>query len=50
MEYYSALRTARVIQSAQVCLVLIDAREGLTKQDIQILEQAWEAAAGSFSP
>ncbi len=46
IEYYSALRTARVIQSAQVCLVMIDAREGLTKQDIQILEQAWEAGCG----
>ena len=46
VEYYSALRTARVIQSSQVCLVLIDAREGLTKQDIQILEQAWEAGCG----
>jgi GTPase len=46
VEYYSALRTARVIQSAQVCLVLIDAREGLTKQDIQILEQAWDAGCG----
>ncbi|CAN5623731.1 ribosome biogenesis GTPase Der [soil metagenome] len=46
VEYYSALRTARVIQSSQVCLVMIDAREGLTKQDIQILEQAWEAGCG----
>jgi GTPase len=46
VEYYSALRTARVIQAAQVCLVMIDAREGLTKQDIQILEQAWEAGCG----
>jgi GTP-binding protein len=46
LEYYSALRTARVIESAQVCLVMIDAREGLTRQDIQILEQAWEAGCG----
>ncbi len=46
VEYYSALRTARVIESAQVCLVMIDAREGLTRQDIQILEQAWEAGCG----
>jgi GTPase len=46
VEYYSALRTARVIQGAQVCLVMIDAREGLTRQDIQILEQAWDAGCG----
>jgi GTPase len=46
IEYYSALRTARVIQAAQVCLVMVDAREGVTKQDIQILEQAWESGCG----
>jgi GTPase len=46
VEYYSSLRTARVIQASHVCLVLIDAVEGLTKQDVKILEQAWEAGCG----
>jgi GTPase len=46
VEYYSALRTARVIQQADVCLVLMDATEGLTGQDVKILEQAWEAGCG----
>jgi GTP-binding protein len=46
VEYYSSLRTARVIRGAQVCIVLIDSQEGLTHQDIKILEQAWEAGCG----
>lgn len=46
LEYYSALRTARVVQDADVCLALIDATEELHKQDLRVLEQAWEAGAG----
>jgi GTPase len=46
VEYYSALRTARVIQQAQVCLLLVDAQEGLTVQDMKILEKAWDAGCG----
>jgi GTPase len=46
VEYYSALRTARVIQQAQVCLLLVDAQEGLTVQDVKILEKAWDAGCG----
>lgn len=46
LEYYSSLRTARVIRGAQVCIILIDAQEGLTNQDVKILEQAWEAGSG----
>lgn len=46
VEYYSALRTARVIHASQLCLVMIDATEGLTNQDVKILEQAWAAGCG----
>jgi len=46
IEYYASLRTARVIQQAQVCLLLVDAEEGLTIQDIKILERAWHAGCG----
>lgn len=46
IEYYSSLRTAKVIRASQVCLVLIDALEGLTIQDIRILEQAWQSGCG----
>jgi len=46
LEYYSSLRTARVVQGADVCLVLVDATEELSGQDLKVVEQAWEAGAG----
>jgi GTPase len=47
LEYYSALRTARVTQEADVALVLVDATEGeLHIQDIKVAEMAWEAGVG----
>jgi GTPase len=46
LEYYSSIRTARVIREAEVCLVLVDAEEGATQQDLKIIESAWEAGCG----
>jgi GTP-binding protein len=47
LEYYSALRTARVVEEADVALVLVDATEGeMHIQDIKVAEMAWEAGAG----
>ncbi len=46
LEYYSTLRTERVVRAADVCLVLIDGTEELHAQDVRILETAWEAGAG----
>ncbi len=46
LEYYSYVRTERVVREADVCLMLIDATEGLTHQDLRIMEQAWDAGAG----
>ncbi|MDT8368353.1 MAG: ribosome biogenesis GTPase Der [Longimicrobiales bacterium] len=47
IEYYSSLRTERVVLDADVCLVVIDASEGeLHHQDVRIIERAWEAGAG----
>ena len=43
LEYYSALRTAKVIREADVALLLADASEGVTVQDLKIADQAWEA-------
>jgi len=40
LEYYSALRTARVIQQADVCLVLVDATEELA--GIVMLVNKWD--------
>ena len=46
VEYYSTLRTARVVRDAEVCLVVIDAAEGLHVQDVKVAETAWEAGCG----
>ncbi len=46
LEYYSALRTAKVVREADVCLVLVDATEPIHVQDLKVVEQAWEAGAG----
>lgn len=47
LEYYSALRTARVVEEADVALVLVDAtEEEMHIQDIKVAEMAWEAGVG----
>jgi GTP-binding protein len=43
LEYYSTLRTARVIREADVCVVIADAAVGVTHQDVKVAEAAWEA-------
>jgi GTP-binding protein len=44
LEYYSALRTDRVVHTADVCVVLVDASEDeLHAQDIRIAQTAWDA-------
>ena len=48
LEYYSALRTAKVVRRADICLVLVDATEPIHVQDLRIVEQAWEAGAGAI--
>jgi GTPase len=46
IEFYSALRTRRAIERADICLLLIDAVEGLQNQDLKIANLAWEAGRG----
>jgi GTP-binding protein len=36
IEYYSVLRSIRTIENADVCIFMIDAEEGLQKQDLHI--------------
>jgi len=44
LEYYSALRTERAVQDADVCIVMVDATEDeLHAQDVRITQTAWEA-------
>lgn len=46
VEFYSALRTRRAIDSSDVCILMIDATEGLQNQDLKIATMAWEAGRG----
>lgn len=46
VEFYSALRTRRAIERADICLLLIDATEGLHNQDLKIATLAWESGRG----
>ena len=46
VEFYASLRTRRAIDSADVCLLVIDATEGLQNQDLKIAALAWEAGRG----
>jgi len=46
IEYYSTLRAFRSLQRAQVALVLIDAYEGITSQDLKILSLVESSSKG----
>ena len=46
IEKFSIMRTLLAIERADVCLVLIDALEGVTDQDAKILGEAHEAGKG----
>ena len=46
IEFYSALRTRRAIDSSDVCILMIDATEGLQNQDLKIATMAWESGRG----
>lgn len=46
IERFSVMRTLLAIERANVCLVLIDALEGVTDQDAKILGEAHEAGKG----
>lgn len=46
IEFYSTLRTDRAIERAQVCLLVVDAEDGLHNQDLRIATAAWDKGAG----
>jgi GTP-binding protein len=46
IEFYSSLRTRRAIERAEICLLIIDAVEGLHNQDLKIANLAWETGRG----
>jgi len=46
IEFYSTLRTSRAIEQAQVCVLVVDAKDGLHTQDMNIANDAWEKGVG----
>jgi GTPase len=46
IEFYSGLRTRRAIERSTICVLVIDAVEGLHNQDLKIAALAWEAGRG----
>ena len=48
IEYYSVLRAQMAIERADVCVIMIDAREGVTEQDTKVAGLAHEAGKASI--
>jgi len=47
VEFYSALRTRRAIERAEICILVVDATEGMIHaQDLKVAHLAWEAGRG----
>lgn len=46
IEYYSTIRTIKAIRNADVCMLLIDAAEGITQQDMSIFKEIADANKG----
>ena len=46
IEAYSALRSHMAVERAQVCLIMIDAKDGVTEQDTKIAGLAHESGKG----
>jgi GTP-binding protein len=46
VEFYSTVRTRRAIEEAQVCVLVVDATDGVHAQDLRIATEAWERGAG----
>ena len=45
IEFYATLRTARAIERADVCVLVVDAGEGMPVQDLKIANDAWDQGA-----
>jgi len=46
IEFYSTLRTHRAIEQADVCVLVVDAVDGMHAQDLRIATEAWDRGAG----
>jgi GTP-binding protein len=46
LEFYSVLRTSRAMERAEVCMLVVDATDGIHAQDLKIANDAWDRGAG----
>ncbi len=46
IEYYTTLRTLRAIENCDIALILVDASEGLSVQDLKVIEDAANVRRG----
>jgi len=46
IEFYSSIRTVKAIRQSDVCMLLIDATEGISRQDLSIFKEITEANKG----
>ena len=46
IEFYSSLRSRRAIDRSDICILVIDATQGLHNQDLKIAALAWESGRG----
>jgi GTP-binding protein len=46
VEYYSTVRTWKSVDRGDVVIVMMDAEEGLTHQDLRIIGRAWDEGKG----
>ena len=46
LEYYANVRTLRSIDRSDVCLLIVDANEGVGNQDFRIAKLAWDRGRG----
>jgi GTP-binding protein len=42
VEFYSTLRTERAVERADVCVLVVDAADGLHVQDVRVAAEVWE--------
>src|SRR3989475_44913 len=45
IEFYATLRTSQAIERADVCVLVVDAKDGMHVQDLKIANDAWEQGA-----
>jgi GTP-binding protein len=46
VEFYSTLRTERAVERADVCVLVVDAPDGVHAQDLRVAADAWDRGTG----